>query len=154
MPRLLNRVTGQGQLIFGVAIAALGGEHLVCARMAVQPFPARFHAVVIPVIPWVPAYPWLAYVTGAALIVTGVSIPTNARARGGALLFGALFLGSDLILHIPRMMVVPQNWVCEGKCARCWRFRPQRSCLRERCRARTAPFDDRIGRWQMPAECS
>jgi uncharacterized membrane protein len=115
MPHLLNRVTGQGQLIFGVAIAALGGEHMACAQMAVQPFPARFHAVVIPVIPWVPAYPWLAYVTGAALIVTGVSILTNVRARGGALLFGALFLGCDLALHIPRMIVVPQNWGLRGE---------------------------------------
>ncbi|MEO8681790.1 MAG: hypothetical protein ABI665_22280 [Vicinamibacterales bacterium] len=35
-------------MIFGVAIVALGAEHLVCANMAAEPFPAQFHAVVVP----------------------------------------------------------------------------------------------------------
>lgn len=115
MQRLVTRFTGQGQLIFGVAIAALGGEHVACAQMAAQPFPARFHAIVIPVIPWVPANRWLAYVTGAALVVAGFSILTKVRARGGALLFGGFFLGCDLIMHVPRMIVVPQNWGLRGE---------------------------------------
>ncbi len=115
MQRLLNRITGQGQWIFGVAIVALGVEHVVCAQMAAQPFPARFHAIVIPVIPWVPAHRWLAYVIGAALVVAGSSILTRVRARGGALLFGGLILGCDLILHVPRMIVVPQNWGLRGE---------------------------------------
>jgi uncharacterized membrane protein len=102
-------------MIFGVAIVALGVEHLVCANMAVQPFPARFHAIVIPVIPWIPAHPWLAYVTGAALLVAGSSILINVRARAGALLVGGIFLGSDLILHVPRMVVVPENWGLRGE---------------------------------------
>jgi uncharacterized membrane protein len=102
-------------MIFGVAIAALGVEHLVCANIAAQPFPARFHAIVIPVIPWIPAHPWLAYVIGAALLVAGLSILVNVRARAGALLVGGIFLGSDLILHVPRMIVVPENWGLRGE---------------------------------------
>jgi len=102
-------------MIFGVAIVALGGEHLVCANMAAQPFPAQFHAIVIPVIPWIPAHPWLAYVTGAALLVAGLSILINVQARAGALVFGGLFLGCDLILHLPRMLVVPQDWGLRGE---------------------------------------
>ena len=102
-------------MIFGVAIGALGVEHLVCANLAVQPFPARFHAVVIPVIPWIPAHPWLAYVTGAALLLAGVSILLNASARVGALLVGGILLGCDLILHLPRMLVVPGNWGLRGE---------------------------------------
>lgn len=105
---------GQGRLIFGVAIAALGAEHLACAQMATQPFPARFHAIVIPVIPWVPAHPWLAYLTGAVLLVAGVSILTNVRAHASALLVGGLLLGCDLIMHIPRMVVVPEHWALRG----------------------------------------
>jgi uncharacterized membrane protein len=102
-------------MIFAAAIAAVGVEHLVCANMAVQPFPARFHAIVIPVIPWIPAHPWLAYATGAALLVAGLCILTNVRARAGALVIGGIFLGSDLILHVPRMIVVPENWGLRGE---------------------------------------
>ncbi len=102
-------------MIFGVAIVGLGGEHLVCANMAAEPFPAQFHAIVIPAIPWIPAHPWLAYVTGAALVVAGVSILTSVQVRAGALLFGGLFLGCDLILHVPRMVVVPRNWGLRGE---------------------------------------
>ena len=74
-----------------------GGANLACANMAAQPFPAQFHAIVIPAIPWIPAHSWLAYVTGTAL------------------LFGGLFLGCALILHVPRMVVVPQNWGLRGE---------------------------------------
>jgi uncharacterized membrane protein len=102
-------------MIFGVAIFALGVEHLVCANMASQPFPARFHAIVIPVIPWIPALPWLAYVIGGAFLVGGLSILVYAQARAGALLVGGILLGSDLILHVPRMVVVPENWGLRGE---------------------------------------
>ena len=111
----LNRISELGRMIFGTAIVALGAEHLVCANMAVQPFPAQFHAIVIPVIPWIPAHPWLAYVTGAALLVAGSSMLMNVRARAGALLSGGILLGADLILHLPRMLVVPQNWGLRGE---------------------------------------
>jgi uncharacterized membrane protein len=111
----MTRITEQGRRIFGVAIVALGVEHLACANMAAQPFPTRFHAVVIPVIPWIPAHPWLAYLTGAALLVAGLSILANVQARAGALLLGAILLGYDLILHVPRMVVVPQNWGLRGE---------------------------------------
>ena len=102
-------------MIFGVAIVALGVENLVCANMASQPFPAQFHAIVIPVIPWIPAHPWLAYVTGAALLVAGLTIVMNTQARAGALIVGSILLGSDLILHVPRMIVVPKNWGLRGE---------------------------------------
>ena len=102
-------------MIFGVAIGALGVEHLVCANLAAQPFPARFHAIVIPVIPWIPAHPWLAYLTGAALLVAGLGILINAHARAGALIVGGILLGWDLILHVPRMVVVPENWGLRGE---------------------------------------
>jgi uncharacterized membrane protein len=111
----VSRITEQGRRIFGIAIVALGAEHLICANMAVQPFPAQFHAIVIPVIPWIPAYPWLAYVTGAALLAAGLSILIGVQARAGALLIGGILLGCDLILHVPRMVVVPQNWGLRGE---------------------------------------
>ena len=111
----MSRITEQGRRIFGAAIAALGVEHFVCANMATQPFPAQFHAIVIPVIPWIPAHPWLAYLTGVALLVAGVSMVANAHARVGALLVGAIFLGYGLILHLPRMVALPGNWGLRGE---------------------------------------
>lgn len=102
-------------MIFGVTIAALGVEHLVCANMAAQPFPARFHATVIPVIPWIPAHPWLAYVIGALLLVAGLSILINVHARSGALTVGAILLWADIILHLPRLVAIPGNWGLRGE---------------------------------------
>jgi uncharacterized membrane protein len=146
MQRLMNRVTRLGQLIFGAAIAALGVEHVACARMAEQPFPARFHAIVIPVIPWVPAHPWLAYVTGAALALAGFSILTNVRARAGALFFGGLFLACDLIMHVPRMIVVPQNWGLRGEVCEMLALSSAAFVL-----AGTLPREDgTAGRWDRP----
>src|SRR3954470_22946213 len=115
MQPFMNRVSGLGRGIFGAAIAALGAEHVICAYMAAQPFPAQFHAIVIPVIPWIPAHPWLAYVTGAALLAAGLGILSNARARAGALLVGATFLGWDLVLHVPRLLALPQDWGLRGE---------------------------------------
>jgi uncharacterized membrane protein len=111
----LNRIVALGRIIFGVAVVALGGEHLACAHLAAEPFPSQFHAIVIPVIPWIPAHPWLAYLTGAALLVAGLSILSNVQARAGALLFGGIVLGCALILHLPRMVVVPLDWALRGE---------------------------------------
>lgn len=115
MNHLVNRITSQGPRIFGAAIAAIGIEHLVCAQMASQPFPAQFHAIVIPIIPWIPAHPWLAYLTGALLITAGASIAATVRARAGALLIGVIFLACDSILHIGRLIQVPGNWGLRGE---------------------------------------
>ena len=102
-------------MIFGAAIVALGGEHLVFATTAAKFFPEQFDAIVIPVIPWIPAHPWLAYLTGAALIVAGATILVDVKARAGALTVGGILFGSDLILHVPRMLVAPQNWALRGQ---------------------------------------
>jgi len=115
MQSLVDRIAAQGQRVFGVAIVLIGGEHLVCARMSEQPFPARFHAIVIPVIPWIPAHPWLAYLTGVVFVVAGLCILANVRARGAALVFGAILLGCDLVMHIPHMLAAPENWALRGE---------------------------------------
>lgn len=102
-------------MIFGVAIIALGAEHLIFATTAAKFFPAHFRATVIPVIPWIPAHPWLAYLTGAALIAAGASILVNVKARTGALIIGGILLGAAIILHVPQMLAVPRNWALRGQ---------------------------------------
>lgn len=48
---------------------------------------------VVSVIPWVPAYQWLGYLTGLVLIAAGLCIAANVKARPpAAILLGILFL--------------------------------------------------------------
>jgi uncharacterized membrane protein len=88
----MKKVIEQGQVLFAVAIVAFGIEHIICARFGVfnkSVFPGE---TVLSVIPWVPTYPWLGYLTGLFLVATGVSIAANIRARMAAILLGILFL--------------------------------------------------------------
>jgi uncharacterized membrane protein len=93
-----DEIVKQGRLLFAVAITAFGAEHLICAR---------FGQAVVPVIPWIPANPILAYLTGFALVSAGLSIAINRRARLAAILLGILFLLCVLVLQISRVAVSP-----------------------------------------------
>jgi uncharacterized membrane protein len=44
-----------------------------------------------------------------------LSILVDVKARAGALLVGGILLGCDLILHLPRMVVLPRNWGLRGE---------------------------------------
>ncbi len=94
----METIVKQGRYLFAISIAAFGVENLVCARSR-DPF--------LPVIPWVPSYPWLAYLTGILLIAASVCIAARIGARLAALLLGVLFLLCDLLLQIPRVAALP-----------------------------------------------
>ncbi len=113
MQRLGNLVARQGQPIFGIAIAAIGAENLAYAHTSIH-FPGPFQTNVVPVLPWVPAYAWVAYLTGALLLAAGLSIMTNVRARIGAIVAGGILLGCDLVLHVARVVAVPGDWGLRG----------------------------------------
>lgn len=100
----MDKVIQPGRVLFGVAIAALGIEHLVLAWFRV--FAAAIFAgeTVMPVIPWVPAHAWLAYLTGGALLVAGLSLAANIKTRLTAILLGILFLVFVLFLEGPRLI--------------------------------------------------
>lgn len=91
-------IVKQGRCLFAAAIIAFGIENLVCARS-----PGPF----LPVIPWVPNYPLLAYLTGIFLLAVGACIAAKIRGRSAALLLGAFFLLCDLVLQIPRVAALP-----------------------------------------------
>src|SRR5579863_10510271 len=83
----MDIIVRQGRLVFAIAIAAFGIENIICARSN-DPF--------LPVIPWVPSYPWLGYLTGFALLAAAVCIAARFRERMAAILLGFFFLVCDL----------------------------------------------------------
>jgi uncharacterized membrane protein len=91
-------VDSAGRLVFAAAITALGVEHFLCAH---------FPGAVVPVIPWIPAYPPLVYLTGSALVAAGLAMALGRKARPAAILLGALFFGCALVLELPQVVQAP-----------------------------------------------
>ena len=94
----METILRQGRLLFAIAITAFGAEHLIWAR---------FGQAVVPVIPWVPGNPSLAYFTGIVLLAAGLSIAADWRSQVTALLLGILFLLCVLLLQTTRVAVNP-----------------------------------------------
>ena len=97
----MEKLATPGRLLFALAIAAFGVEHLVCAR---------FKGDALPVIPWVPANPVLAYLVGTGLVAAGLSIALlKFKPRLAALLLGVFFLVCLLVLHVPDAVARPPD---------------------------------------------
>lgn len=96
MPGWIIRI---GQFLFGIAITAFGVENLICARLGLT----------VPGVPWFPANPFLAYLTGIVLLAAGVSIAANIRARLTATLLGILFLLYVVLLEVPQVAAEPMS---------------------------------------------
>ncbi len=100
----MDGILRQGRVLFAIGMLALGMEHIVCAWFGVVNkaiFPGE---TVFSVIPWVPAYPWLAYSIGLALIVAGLLIVLEVRPRLVATLLGILFLAFVVLLEARRLL--------------------------------------------------
>lgn len=91
---------GIGRYFFALAIVAFGAQNLIWARHD-QP--------VMTIIPWLPAVPFLAYVVGMAFLSAGICLVFNLKARFVAILLGSLFLVFEIVLQIPRAIVVPMD---------------------------------------------
>ncbi|HKV41785.1 MAG TPA: hypothetical protein VJX67_21455 [Blastocatellia bacterium] len=102
----MERVLKAGRVLFALAIGGLGVEHLVFSHSPQAVFPGES---VIPVIPWVPGYPILAYLTGIALIAAALCIALDIRARLAAILFGILFLLCVPLLDLHRIIPRPTD---------------------------------------------
>jgi uncharacterized membrane protein len=89
-----------GRTLFAIAIIAFGMEHVICAQCK---------TAVIPVIPWVPAAPFFAYLTGIGLLLAGVNLALNWRAHLSAVWSGIFFLVSVVLLQLPRLLAAPLN---------------------------------------------
>jgi hypothetical protein len=101
------KLSSIGRVLFSVAIIALGGETVFCASYAGDSLGVAYRA--IPVIPWLPAIPWLAYGCGLLLVACGIGLLRNQTARLASLVVGCLFFISTVILDVPKSIAHPGN---------------------------------------------
>lgn len=83
-----------GRYFFALAVVAFGIQHFVNEKLTIRVGP-----------PWFPGRPLWAYLTGTALVVTGVAIFLGQTARLASTLLGTLLFLFFLFLHIPRILV-------------------------------------------------
>ncbi len=87
----VKRVLAQGRIIYAIAIIALGIATMVYARSG--EFLASSTLRVVPVIPWVPAIPFVAALFGAIWLACGLALFSARTVRPAAMTLGsALFL--------------------------------------------------------------
>ena len=94
-----------GRVLFSLAIVALGAETLVCAHTSQNPLGPGYNA--IPVLPWVPAIPWLAVAFGAIWIMGGAGLLFHRWHRASAFLLGALLAACALVIVLPKYIALP-----------------------------------------------
>ena len=84
-----------GRLLFSLAIIGIGIETLICSYFL------SGHKVV-PVIPWLPAIPSLAYLVGAILVLCGAGLLFQRTLVVSSITLGALMLLCGLAFDLPR----------------------------------------------------
>ena len=94
----MEKVYASGRVVFSLAIIALGVEHFVCAHVPGD---------AVPVIPWEPARPLWAYLTGGILIAAGLAIAWGVKPRLAAIVLGVLFLAAAFLQQLPQAWRLP-----------------------------------------------
>ena len=89
-----------GRLLFSLAIIGMGVETLICSYGSSHSLGP--HYKVVPVIPWLPAVPGLAYSVAAILILCGVGLLFRPTLVVSAITVGALMLFCGLAFDVPR----------------------------------------------------
>src|SRR6266571_8861200 len=89
-----------GRLLFSLAIVGIGVETLICSYVSSHSLGP--HYKVVPVIPWVPAIPSLAYPVGAILILCGASLLFQRTVVVSSITLGVLMLLCGLAFNVPR----------------------------------------------------
>ena len=100
----MGKIVIKGQLLFGIAVAALGVENLFCAHFGLTD----------PGVPWFPVNPFFGYINGIALSAAGLSIAAKLHSRLTAILLGYLFGGYVLFLELPLVVAHPADWTVYG----------------------------------------
>lgn len=94
----MEKFVTSGRILFAICIVALGAENLVCARVK---------EAALPVLPWLPPQPILAYITGILLIVAGLAIAAGIRVRLAAIVLAIFLLACEALLQVPRAIAAP-----------------------------------------------
>ena len=85
-----------GVVLFGITILSFGIDHFLFAREGVGYIPL-----------WIPNKLFWMYLTGTALLASGIAIMVNIKRRLAAALLGMMILIWVIILHIPKTMAAP-----------------------------------------------
>jgi hypothetical protein len=105
----VHAILGAGRPIFSGAILGLGIETIVCARKAIFLYSPGDHSrfKVIPVLPFLPAIPWLAYIFGPILTTCGLGLLFERTLRKTAMALGCVLFLSTLTLEVPKYVAIP-----------------------------------------------
>lgn len=96
----MNKLATPGRILFAIPILVFGIQYFIYGR---------FQGGLPPVPPWAPGGAVLAYLTGAILVVAGISLATNIQARLSATLLGIFFFLCFAVLHTMRLSSVIHN---------------------------------------------
>jgi uncharacterized membrane protein len=89
-----------GRLLFSLAIIGIGVETLICSYASSHLLGP--HHKVVPVIPWLPAIPSLAYLVGAILVLCGTGLLFQRILVVSSITLGAVMLVGGLAFDLPR----------------------------------------------------
>jgi uncharacterized membrane protein len=89
-----------GRLLFSLAIIGIGVETLICSYVSSHSLGP--HYKVVPVIPWLPAIPSLAYLVGVILVLSGAGLLFRRTLVVSSITLGALMLLCGLAFDLPR----------------------------------------------------
>src|ERR1700730_17435297 len=89
-----------GRLLFSLAIIGIGVETLICLYASSHSLGP--HYKVVPVIPWLPAIPSLAYVVGGILILCGGGLLFQRTLVVSSITLGTLMFLCGLAFDVPR----------------------------------------------------
>ena len=89
-----------GHVLFSLAIIGMGVETLICLYASSHSLGP--HYKVVPVIPWLPAIPSLAYVVGVILILCGAGLLFQRTLVVSSITLGTLMFLCGLAFDVPR----------------------------------------------------
>lgn len=91
-----RRLLPFGVVLFSLTIISFSIDHFLFAREASDYIPS-----------WVSYHLFWMYLTGSALLVSGMAMMLNIRRRLAAVLLGSMILIWFIILHVPRVIAAP-----------------------------------------------
>jgi hypothetical protein len=113
---VLRKPTVSGPYLFAACLIVFGSIHFLVARFIASLIPA-----------WIPGSLFWAYLTGTALIASGISIATRRLDQWAGFLLGVMFLLWVVLLHAPRVAADPHNadewssaFIALGMCGGSW----------------------------------
>ena len=102
---MMNSLLRSGRWIFAFAIAALGAENIFCAHGLYASLGPNTHSM--PVLPFLPAIPWLVVLFGILWIACAIGLLTARWLRASAYALGATYIFWTLVHVLPYYIASP-----------------------------------------------